>query len=196
MCVTLILGAGTIRILAANGSIDKPPNLEYATATAFLSAILFKNHFSTLTPLVSIVISDIFIGVSSISLFVWSAWVMIGFCCKSSACKAVISPIRTGVLLASYSSLIFYLWTNFGVWLVSAGRWYSFDIHGLIYCLLSGLPFFRNMIFNNIIILPVVALVAKRIESRRLFFMSSIREQGLKFRYGCNNLLYSCLGRR
>ena len=44
--------------------------------------------------------------------------------------------------------LIFFLLTNFSVWLFTP--WYSKDISGLLYCYTLALPFFRNTLAGNV----------------------------------------------
>ena len=65
-------------------------------------------------------------------------------------------PLKTGVFAAVFSSLFFYIWTNFGVWCLSHGMWYTFDIDGLVKCYVAGLSFLRNMFLGNLILCPMV----------------------------------------
>jgi hypothetical protein len=54
------------------------------------------------------------------------------------------------------SSMIFFIWTNFGVWI----EWnmYAHTWQGLMQCYLMALPFFKMNLLGNLVIIPVVSI--------------------------------------
>ena len=61
---------------------------------------------------------------------------------KKTWTRLAITSILAGVL--------FYLITNFGVWLNSSSP-YPKDINGLVQCYEAGIPFFRNTLISNLL---------------------------------------------
>jgi len=90
------------------------------------------------------IVSDFFLGFHNTILFVYFSFfitVIIGSRIKNNS-----RSILFGSLL---SSVLFFLITNFGVWLTSS--MYSKSTYGLIQSYLMGLPFFRNTILSDLI---------------------------------------------
>ncbi|MSP53081.1 MAG: hypothetical protein EXR81_02365 [Gammaproteobacteria bacterium] len=58
-----------------------------------------------------------------------------------------------------WSTLAYWLWTNFGTWLMS--NMYSHDAAGFLDCYLAALPFLRNALIANIIYILIFYLVQK-----------------------------------
>jgi len=62
----------------------------------------------------------------------------------------------TRILLGSIAApTLFFLLSNFSVWVTSAGTYYSNDFNGLVTCLAAGLPFYGHSLVATIIFLPV-----------------------------------------
>ena len=111
--------------------IPHPPNFSPVTAIALFSGLNFKNKkFAFLIPILILFISDLFIGISLINLFVYSGFLLI------VQLGSKISSIRfLNIILAS---LIFFIISNFGVWIIG----YPKTIDGLILCYTMAIPFF------------------------------------------------------
>ena len=58
--------------------------------------------------------------------------------------RSVPSIAATGLA----ASVMFFLVTNFGVWLLGDGVRYSKDLHGLVECYTMAIPFFRNSVIS------------------------------------------------
>jgi len=152
--------AGLILIVfgvAARLVLEDLPNIEPITLTAILAGVIFRNKLAALVPLAVVGITDVIIGNTSILIFTWSAWLIIGFfglILKRSKLTDFSFIFKfTGLGLAA--NLFFYLWTNFGVWLV--GGLYPRTASGLIESYFMGLPFLEYQIFGNLIILPIAS---------------------------------------
>ena len=111
--------------------IPHPPNFTPITAIALFSIINFKNKYVGLSiPIVCLLISDLIIGISLINLFVYLSFIVI------SGVGYIFGKINLKSILLS--SLIFFIITNFGVWLIG----YPNTLEGFIACYVAALPFF------------------------------------------------------
>jgi len=111
--------------------IPHPPNFTPITAIALFSIINFKNKYVGLSiPIVCLLISDLIIGISLINLFVYLSFILI------SGVGYIFGKINLKSILLS--SLIFFIITNFGVWLIG----YPNTLEGFIACYVAALPFF------------------------------------------------------
>jgi len=132
------------------------PNIEFVTTSSFLAAAYLGGFWAGAVPFLVMVISDKIISNSNIYLFTWSAFVFIGLgnylaIRKSGKKKLILKQTGLGVIAA----LFFYLYTNFGVWLLGSFGMYPKTLVGLMRCYLMGLPFLRFNLIGNLIFVPV-----------------------------------------
>jgi hypothetical protein len=128
------------------------PNFEAITSLSLLAGSFLGGIFGAVTSILMIFFSDIYLGNTQIYLFTWSAFLLIGILgslIKSNSRHYVfkISGLGLG------SVLFFYLWTNFGWWIISG--MYEMSLLGLIKCYVAGLAFLRNQIISVLIFIPV-----------------------------------------
>ncbi len=126
------------------------PHLPNATpmTTITLAAGKYVGRVATiLIPLIAMVLSDAVIGFYNwkILISVYASFALIGL--SGILARKYPGMFPTGLVLIS-SSLLFFLATNFSVWLFSP--WYAKSIAGLFYCYELGLPFMRNMLLGDI----------------------------------------------
>lgn len=139
---------------------DLGPNIELVTTTSLLAAVYLGFPYCLLVPLVSLAISDTFIGNTNIFLFTWSAYVILGAVAlllrrfSSQSAKLIVSSS----LFTLPSSIFFYLWTNFGVWLQG---WYPPTFSGLMQSYLMGIPFLKLNLVGNLILVPTIFSIAE-----------------------------------
>lgn len=137
------------------------PNFEIITALTLVSAVFLGRLWAIAAPLSIIAITDVFIGNGPVMIFTWSAFAVIGIFgwlfsklnIKSAKMK-VVGLAGVGIV----SSVFFFLYTNFGWWLVSG--MYPHTLDGLIQCYIMGLPFFKNNLIGNLIFVPMASAVA------------------------------------
>ncbi|KPJ57528.1 hypothetical protein AMJ49_00150 [Parcubacteria bacterium DG_74_2] len=132
------------------------PNFEAVTALSLISGSFFGGIFAGLIPLLMIFLSDIYFGNTLIFLFTWSAFIFIGsfgILFKKDS-KDYFLKISGGGIISVF---FFYLWTNFGWWLVS--RMYPMNFQGLIECYIAGLPFLKNQLISALIFIPLFSLI-------------------------------------
>ncbi len=167
-----IIAFGVIFRIFLNEKIGIP-NFESVTALSLVSGSFLGGIFAPLIPLLTIFISDIYFTNSSVYLFTWSAFILIGILgilIKKNT-KHYFSKI-TG--LGILSVLFFYIWTNFGWWLTSG--MYTLTLRGLIESYIAALPFLRNQLFSSLIFVPAFSLVFFLIFDRA-FLLKNLTKQ-------------------
>ena len=136
-----------ILILILTRFIPHPPNFTPIVAVAIMSSYFFRNiSLSFAVVLFSMLISDIFIGFYEHMFFVYGSLFLITF---------TFFKVRTKINLKSLfifgfvGSSMFYLISNFGVWILS--DMYEKNLTGLAYCYFLAIPFFKNTLLSTII---------------------------------------------
>ena len=154
---TLRIGvlAALVLLAALSRMLPHPPNFTPIAGMALFGAAHFSRRWMAfLVPLLAFWLSDLFINYGYFQEIIWlpgwSLWtygpmaliVLLGF----FALKKV-SPAR--VLGSSLgASLLFFLVSNFGVWLVSST--YPLTFAGLMSCYVAGIPFFGNTLLGDL----------------------------------------------
>ena len=116
------------------------PNVTPITAAALFSGVFLSDKkLAFIIPLAAMAISDIFLGFTLISLFVYSAIILIGF-------MGIYSK-KMNIKTILLSSISFFMITNFGVWLI----WYPKTLEGLVECYTLAIPFFRNSLIGDFV---------------------------------------------
>ena len=114
------------------------PNFTPVTAIALFGGLYISNKILAYAlPLTIMFISDIFLGFSSITLFVYSGFMLV----------TLIGTLRkkSNILTIFMGSLSFFIVTNFGVWLLGYPKTWT----GLVECYTLALPFFRNSLLGD-----------------------------------------------
>ena len=114
------------------------PNFTPVAAIALFSGAYLNKRYAFIVPLALMVISDLFIGMHNVVIFTWGGFALVtllGLFLKKH--KNIFGLTVTSLA----SAVIFYLISNFGVWLMG---WYPKTLKGLIDCYVMGLPFIRN----------------------------------------------------
>jgi hypothetical protein len=162
--VVAVLAVAVVWRLVKN-DLGAPANLELSTAATFFAAGLLRNKVAAFAPLAVAMVSDLALGNTSILVFTWSAWAVIGV-------AAVLLPryragwrrYATALGFGVGGSLWFFAWTNFGVWVMGDGSWYPRTVHGLVDCYVAGLPFMRPMLLGNLVLVPLAAVGVTLVE--------------------------------
>jgi len=120
--------------------IPHPPNFTPLTAIALLGGATFKNRYlAFFVPFISMFISDAIIGFHSTMWAVYFSFGLIVLIGRTYLQKQ--NNLIKIIIATLASSFIFYLITNFAVWLTSG--MYPHTIEGLVQCYILGLPFYR-----------------------------------------------------
>jgi hypothetical protein len=140
------ISIGVILLLATSRIIPHPPNFTPIIAMSIMSGYFFKNYGVSFTVvLISMLLADVFIGFYQNMFFVYFSLFLITFFSFKITKKI---NIKSLFFIGLGSSLLFYLISNFGVWMM--GSLYSKNINGLIECYIAAIPFFRNTLLSTI----------------------------------------------
>ncbi len=113
-------------------------------AVAVASGLLFRNRvLPMIVVLLSLLISDTVIGFHNVMLAVYLGYVLMTF----AKTKSVMAYSLIG-------SIIFFIVSNFGVWM--EGQLYPATFSGLMLCYQMALPFFRNELISTMLIAPIL----------------------------------------
>jgi hypothetical protein len=135
-------------LLAVGRLIPHPPNFTPILAAAIVAPYILDNKFlSLLIPIAAMIIADFFIGFYSGIIWVYGSILLCGLLSEYSK-RFKNYKLQLGVM-AFLSSLIFFIITNFSVWLL--GDYYPKTFDGLIICYTMAIPFFRNTILSTLI---------------------------------------------
>jgi hypothetical protein len=137
---------GLIMIGIMSRLLPHPPNFTSINAIALFSAFYLGNRWlSFATVFLTLFLSDRALGFHSTMPYIYFSFgliVMIGYKFKSN-----ISLYRLPIISMA-TSLLFFLISNFGVWMI--GFLYPKTINGLGLCYLAALPFLRNQILGDL----------------------------------------------
>lgn len=133
-------------VLAVSRLIPHPPNFTPIIAMAIFVPYMIKDQYMAIAlPLLAMFISDLFIGLHQYMIWVYGS---IMLCTLLSMATVKIKKHTHLALMTLLSSVVFYLITNFGVWLT--WDYYPKTIDGLIACYTMAIPFFKNTLFGTI----------------------------------------------
>ena len=136
-----------IIVLAFSRVIPHPPNFTPILGMAvFAGAIFDKKIYSFFVPLLAMFLSDLFLGFHS-SMFI----IYLAICLNVTIGIYFINNIQYSKIIISllFGSLVFFIVTNFAVWLLSG--MYPYTLDGLLACYTMALPFFQNTIISTIL---------------------------------------------
>lgn len=150
---------GVFSALAISRFIPHPPNFTSLLALSFyVPAILGLKYLPVL--LISFAITDFVIGYHSGTFFTWGSVFMIGIMANYLS-RNLITRL-SGALLGA---LIFYLITNFGVWLSGM---YEYSIIGLMECYTLALPFFAYSVISTLVFSFIIEIFLKAYQHKVL----------------------------
>ena len=119
--------------------IPHPPNFSPIIAVSVFAGIKFKNQFfAYMVPIFAVFISDFFLGFHSGMFVVYATLLFVAVLARN------FNKIHTSSI---FSSCLFFLTTNFQVWIMSA--YYSKDILGFVECFYLAIPFFGMTLLST-----------------------------------------------
>ena len=157
-----------ILILAFARLIPHPPNFTPIIAVAIMSGYFFKNiNLSFLVLIVAMLLSDLFIGFYENVFFVYASLLLITFVFYKISKKI---NFKNLFIYSFTGSLIFFLVSNFGVWILGSpgvnNIAYAKDFNGLVECYILAIPFFGNTFLSTLIFAYPPIFVYKTLPSR------------------------------
>lgn len=148
------------------------PDLDWSGFSPVIAIALFsgfiikQKDMSFVLPLLALFISDAAIqllytqGMFPYAGFYNGQWknymillaaTLIGWALKGRS----VSSLLAGAVAAP---TVFFLLSNFGVWLSAVEVTYTKDFSGLMTCYAAGLPFYKNALIATLVFLPVILL--------------------------------------
>ncbi len=156
--ITILLTALAVGWRVVNFKYGIAPNLEIVTAVSVLAAITLGLQAAVIVPIATMIVSDLIIGNTSIFVYTWSTFAIIGL--GALLLRKLNSKPKMQILssigFATASSFLFFIVTNFGVW---AQGWYPPTVAGLIDCYAMAIPFYRTMLIGNLILVPAAVSI-------------------------------------
>jgi hypothetical protein len=145
--LAIILSAGAMRL------VPHPPNVTPIGAMALFGGAYFATRRTAfLVPLAAMYLSDLALGFFVYDFgwfhgfmpFVYASFVVT--VCLGFLVRHRLTPLTVGGA-ALMSSVLFFIISNFGVWLI--GNLYPKTLAGLLSCYATAIPFFRNTLAGN-----------------------------------------------
>lgn len=145
---------GIFVILAVSRLIPHPPNFTSLLALSFYIPAIFGRKFIP-SIMLSFLLTDLIIGFHNTTFFTWGSVLVIGLISKFFSSK-----IFLRLLGAIFGAVIFFIITNFGVWLNGS---YGYNLSGFVNCYILAIPFFAYSLISTLIFSSII-------ESIILFF--------------------------
>ncbi len=143
--IPLIVNMGLVLLAAFTRLVPHPWNFTAISAMALFSGNKNKKLLpGILLPWIALFLTDLFIGFHVTMIYVYGAVALTVMMSR----WLQMNRIRHYVLSALLSSVIFFVITNFGVWL-STG-FYTRNLNGLIECFAMAVPFFKNQVLGDL----------------------------------------------
>lgn len=142
----LLFVVGIIFVACLLRLVPHLPNFTPIGAIALFGGMYLDKKYAFVLPLVALFLSDLVLGFHATMPFVYGSFILSGL--LGMWVKRKRTGMRTVVAILA-SSVLFFVITNFGVWLVSGI--YERSPRGLIEAFVMALPFFRNTIFGDLV---------------------------------------------
>lgn len=164
----LITVASIIGVLAIFRLLPHWPNVSPVAAMALFGGAYFVDkRVAFIVPFLALFLSDLFLGMHNTMIFVYVGFaitVAIGFALKNRV-------TMTNTLFAAVAaSVVFFLLTNFGSWLMSG--LYVKSASGLMQAYAAGIPFFQNSLLGNLVYAAIIfggySLLQKNVTGLRM----------------------------
>lgn len=137
---------GLIFIAALSRLIPHLPNFTPIGAMAlFAGATLTDRKKAYAIPLAALLLSDVIIGFHSGMAYVYASFVLTVFIGTRMANR--LSALRIGAA-ATLSSVLFFVISNFGVWM--SGALYPKTLEGLTECYIAAIPFYHQSLAGDL----------------------------------------------
>ena len=143
---------GVLIVLSASRFIPHPPNFTSLIALSFYIPAVFGFRYTSVVVL-ALFFTDLIIGFHSTMLFTSGSIILIGLISKYFN-KSIIFRIFGAFI----GAVIFFLVSNFGVWL---GGSYGYDLSGFLTCYILAIPFFGYSVLSTLIFSVIIETLYK-----------------------------------
>ena len=141
----------------------------------FAGMIIQQRRYSFIMPLLALLVSDLIIHVlylsgqfdfAGIYHGQWKIYLMLLSTTLIGRLFQAKSYLRIGAA-ALVAPTLFYLISNFAVWLGADGVLYTKDFSGLVQCYVAAIPFYKNALLATVGFLPVLLLSYNAVMNER-----------------------------
>ncbi len=137
----MVVAAAFVRL------IPHPPNFAPIAAIAlFGGAYYSKKSFAYLIPISAMFVTDLILGFHSA---MWAVYLSFIFIVAIGMIMIKKKNVKNVVLASLISSVLFFVLTNFAVWL--SGMTYPMNLVGLGACFTAAIPFFQNTLIGDLV---------------------------------------------
>ena len=151
MNIKVILICAIIFLVSLTRIFPHPPNFTPILALAIFGGAYLPNRITAISlPIISMFISDLIIGFHSQIFTVYATIILLSILGHLMKTKNFKNFAITGFT----GSLIFFIITNFSVWL--GGNLYPLTIDGIIQCYIMAIPFFHNTLISTMLFLTIL----------------------------------------
>ena len=151
MNIKVVLIISIIFLVSLTRIFPHPPNFTPILALAIFGGAYLPNRITAISlPIISMFISDLIIGFHSQIFTVYAAIILLSILGHLMKTKNFKNFAITGFT----GSFIFFIITNFSVWL--GGSLYPLTIDGIIQCYIMAIPFFHNTLISTMLFLTIL----------------------------------------
>ena len=154
IAVVLVVFGVVMRLL------PHPANLAPVGAIALFGGAILPRKLGWWLPLAVMILSDVMLGFYNGILFTWLGFLLVALFGMTLRGQNNWFRVPAGAI---GSAIIFFIVSNFGVWL--QGHMYPLSWAGLVHCYELALPFFRNTFYGDFlyswVLFGVYALAVK-----------------------------------
>ena len=151
MNIKFLLIASIIFLVSFTRILPHPPNFTPVLALAIFGGAYLPNKITALLiPIIIMFLSDLIIGFHSHLYAVYASIILLSFLGNIIKIKNIKNFAITGIS----GSLLFFIITNFSVWL--SGGLYPLTFDGLIQCYVMAIPFFHNTLISTLLFLTIL----------------------------------------
>lgn len=149
---------GIFLAIAISRFIPHPPNFTSLIALSFYVPLIFGKKYIPIL-IASFAITDFIIGYHNLTHWTWGSVLLIGL--LSHFFARTLSLRLSGVFLGA---LIFFIITNFGVWIMSGI--YELSAPGLMQCYILALPFFGYSVISTLLFSSLIEAIHHYFKNR------------------------------
>ena len=146
------ISLGILLVLATSRFIPHPPNFTSLIALSFYVPAFFGLKYIWIV-FIAYFITDIILGLHSTLLFTWGSVLLIGF-----ISKYLNHSLKYRLFGVLFASLLFFVITNFGVWLLGM---YDYSFEGILKSYTMAIPFYKNTFLSTLIYSLIIETIFK-----------------------------------
>lgn len=161
-----MLAIGLLIVGILSRFIIHVPNFTPVISIALFSGVYLKKRHALLLAIGLMAMTDILLGLHKVMFFTWGSLILIVL---TGLWVQKHKSLKTLIAANLSSAVLFFIITNFGVWLVSG--LYEPTFQGLGKCFTLAIPFFRNTLASTLVyscaLFSIHEFIAYRIKNTR-----------------------------